>query len=439
MKSDIGQTMYDWACDLFDIPRSLTGDGVRRTLHYLGRRMSGLDIHEIPTGTPAFDWRIPEEWNVDEAYILTPDGEKIANYDDNPLHLVGYSVPVDESVSLQRLQDHLHSLPEQPDAIPYVTSYYVRRWGFCLSERQRRNLEPGTYRVVIRSRLQPGHMSYADTILPGRSDRQVLFSTYICHPAMANNELSGPVVACALARWLASFEERRLSYRFVFAPETIGSIYYISQHLDELRRKTIAAFQLTCCGDRRTYSFMPSRTNDTLADRVARHVLDCHTPDYDAYTFLDRGSDERQYCSPGVDLPMVSIMRSKYRKYPEYHTSLDDLDFISPRGLRETLELHKKCVRILENNARPRARFPCEPQLGRRGLYPTLSTRGSGQTVRTIKNLLAYADGTRDLIEIAETIGVPCVELIDTYQQLLDKEVLMPSPQIGKEPNKARQ
>ena len=424
MTQDIGQQMYDWACQLFPIPRSLTGDGVRATLGYLKELIPELQIQEAPTGTSAFDWEVPQEWNVNEAYVVTPEGERIANFDDNPLHLVGYSTPVDRMLSLDDLQEHLHSIPEQPEAIPYVTSYYVRRWGFCISEQQRRQLKPGTYRAVIRSRLEPGHMSYADAVLPGESGDEVLFSTYICHPTMANNELSGPVVACALARWLASKSNRRHTYRFVFTPETIGAIYYISRHLEELRQKTIAAFQLTCCGDRRTYSFMASRRGDTLADRVARHVLDCHTPDYDAYSYLDRGSDERQYCSPGVDLPMVSMMRSKYRRYPEYHTSLDDLDFISPQGLAESLDLHKRCVRILESNCRPKACFRCEPQLGRRGLYPTLSTRGSGQTVRVIKNLLAYADGHRDLIEIAETIGVPCDELIETYRLLVDKGVV---------------
>lgn len=425
--SEVGEQMYQWAEDLFDVPRSLTGDGVRNTLRYLKRRVPGLDIHEVPSGTPAFDWRVPEEWNVDEAYIVTPDGEKIADWSEHPLHLVGYSTPVERVMSLEELDEHLHSIPEQPDAIPYVTSYYSRRWGFCLRDRTRRGLKPGDYQVVIRSRLQPGHMTYADAVIPGNTEREVLFSTYVCHPGMANNELSGPVVAAALAQWIEAMDDRRLTYRFVFAPETIGSIYYLSQHLDRLKDRVVAGFQLTCCGDRRTWSFMPSRTADTVADRVAKHVLDHHVGDYDEYTFLQRGSDERQYCSARVDLPVVSIMRSKYRRYPEYHTSLDDLELISSKGLGETLEMHRRCVRILERNRRPLARFACEPQLGRRGLYPTLSRRGSGQTVRTIKDLLAYADGRTDLVEIADTIGVPCDELIDTVDLLVDKGVLFRS------------
>jgi aminopeptidase-like protein len=425
LRPDLGDELYQWARDLYPIPRSLTNDVMRHTLGYLTELMPDLAIHEVPSGTEAFDWQVPDEWNVDEAYIIDPDGRRICDFDDHNLHLMGYSVPVDAEMTLDELQPHLHSIPEQPDAIPYVTSYYRRRWGFCLSHRQRNALKPGTYRVVIRSRLEPGHMTYGQLILPGQSTKEVLFSTYICHPSMANNELSGPVVATALARWLASGDRRRLTYRFVFAPETIGSIYYISRHLRDLRQHTIAGFQLTCCGDERTVSFMPSRRGDTLADRVARHVLGNHTEAYEPYSFLDRGSDERQYCSPGVDLPVVSIMRSKYREYPEYHTSLDDLSLISPAGLAQTLELHQKCVTILENNFYPVGRYPCEPQLGKRGLYPTLSKRNSGQTVRTTKNLLAYADGERDLIDIAELIGVDCLALLETAQTLKDKGVIV--------------
>ncbi len=424
MTEAIGTTMHRWATDLFPIPRSLTGDGVRQTLAYLKERMPALRIHEVPSGTEAFDWTVPMEWNVDEAYIETPQGQRIADYSDNPLHLVGYSTPVDTTVDRQTLDEHLHSLPDQPTAIPYITSYYERRWGFCLPHRLRQRLPSGDYRVVIRSQLEPGSMTYADCLLPGRSDKEILFSTYICHPTMANNELSGPVMACALAQSLARRPRRQWSYRFVFAPETIGAIYYISRHRQSLKRRTLAAFQLTCCGDNRAVSFLPSRRANTLADRVARHVLEHYAPEHRAYSFLDRGSDERQYCSPGVDLPMVSIMASKYRQYPEYHTSDDDLSLLSPDGLARIFELHQRCIDILEGYCRPQAVHCCEPQLGRRGLYPTLSTRGSGQSVRRIKNLLAYADGDHDLLELADAIDAPADELLETCALLEDRGVL---------------
>ncbi len=431
MPSTIGETMYQWATELFPIPRSLTGDGVRRTLTYLQERLPELQLHEVPSGTSAFDWTVPQEWNVDEAYIETPDGRRIADYHDNPLHLVGYSTPVDTTMSLQRLDDHLYSMPEQPRAIPYITSYYERRWGFCIPHQLRASLPPGDYRVVIRSEISDGAMTYADGLLPGRSEKEVLFSTYICHPTMANNELSGPVMACALAQYLRQLPSRQWSYRFVFCPETIGAIYYISRHRQSLKRRTRAAFQLTCCGDERAVSFVPSRRGDTLTDRLARHVLHHHAPGHRAYSFLDRGSDERQYCSPGIDLPMVSIMASKYRQYPEYHTSLDDLSLISATGLQRIFELHRRCIDILEGWCQPQATHCCEPQLGKRGLYPTLSTRGSGQSVRRIKNILAYADGDHDLLELADAINAPADELLPLLDRLESRGVIeRPLPSI---------
>jgi len=421
-----GEEMYRLAERLFPIGRSLTGEGVRETLAILCERIPGLETVEVPSGTRAFDWIVPDEWNVREAYLIAPDGERVLDYAEHNLHLVGYSVPLDAQLSLDELQPHLMSRSDLPDAIPYVTSYYSPFWGFCLPHKQRIALAPGTYRAVVDTTLEPGSLTYGELVVSGRSQREVLVSTYICHPSMANNELSGIVVAARLAAW-ALAAPRRFTYRFVFVPETIGAIVYISRHLEHLRNTTIAGFQVTCVGDERATSFLPSRRGDTLADRCARHVLGHHAPDARYYSFLDRGSDERQWCSPGVDLPVVSIMRSKYGTYPEYHTSLDDMSFISANGLGGSAELYIRCLELLEANRTYVATTPCEPQLSKRGLYPTVNFHGAQKRDRTLTNFLAHCDGERDLIGIADHIGVDAAALPPLADALLQHNLIVPT------------
>jgi aminopeptidase-like protein len=420
----IANEMYCWAEDLFPICRSITGDGVRETLQYFQKILPELKIYEVPSGTQAFDWTVPNEWNIQNAYIIDPEGNKIIDFKINNLHVVGYSTPIDTTISLEELQEHLYSLEDQPNAIPYITSYYKERWGFCLTHNQRQSLKPGNYKVKIDSTLKPGHLTYGELILKGAEEKEILLSTYVCHPSMANNELSGPVVTAALVKYLIDMPKRRYTYRILFLTETIGSIVYLSRHLTEMKKTTMAGYVLTCVGDERAYSFMPSRLGNTLADKVSHHVLKYHAPDYIKYSFLNRGSDERQYCSPQADLPVCSIMRTKYGVYPEYHTSLDDLSLISADGLFGCYEAIRKCLYILENNYNWRVTLPCEPQLGKRGLYPSLSTKKSGEEVRVMMNLIAYLDGNNDLIEVANIIGENTLDCIPIINKLAEHGLL---------------
>ncbi len=421
-----GKQAYDRVRDLFPISRSLTGPGVRQTLAYVQNLLPDIQFHAVKTGSKAFDWIVPQEWLIEEAYVVTPDGRRIMDFAENNLHLVGYSVAVAAEISLEDLQARLHSLPENPDAIPYVTSYYKPYWGFCLTQRERDALLPGSYRVVIKSRHIDGVLNYGEMLIPGREDKEILISTNICHPSMANNELSGPVVAMALAEWLRSLGDLRYSYRIVFVPETIGAIVFLADNLEHLKEKVVAGFVVTCAGDDGPYGLIPSRDGDTLADRAALHALRHHGPmeNLIRYTFLDRGSDERQYCSPGVDLPVCSVTRSKYATFPEYHTSLDDLSVISPAGLQSTIEGYAKILWLIENNHVWLANQPCEPQLGRYGLYPTLSGIGGGRPGRRLADFLAYADGSADYLQICEIIGADGLALLDQIAALYREDLI---------------
>jgi aminopeptidase-like protein len=426
----IGQQMYQWATDLFPICRSITGNGVRQTLNYLQKLLPNLQIYEVPSGTQAFDWTVPDEWNIKDAFICNEEGEKIVDFSKNNLHVVGYSEPVDCQMTFEELDKHLYSLPEQPTAIPYITSYYKRRWGFCLSENQRNELRQNPqakYHIKIDSSFHPGSLTYGELIIPGSTKEEILLSTYICHPSMANNELSGPVVTAALAgggEYISKQNSNRYTYRILFIPETIGSIVYLSKNWEYMKQHTIAGFVVACVGDNRTYSYIPSRLGNTLADKAALHILKHKVADFKQYSFLDRGSDERQYCSPEIDLPVCSICRSKYGEYPEYHTSLDNLDLISTEGLEGAYSVFQECIFLLEHNLKYKTKVLCEPQLGKRGLYPTLSTKESEKQVIDMMNLIAYADGKNDLIDIANIVGVSAINLIPIVEKLLEADLL---------------
>ena len=413
-----GKQMYDLAAQLFPICRSITGNGVRQTLAILKQRLPGMRITEVPSGMKVFDWEVPREWNISEGYIENSSGERVLDFQENNLHIMGYSVPVDAYATLEELKEHIYTEPLQPGVIPYLTSYYKENYGFCMSENQKNSLPEDTYHMVIRSQLTQGSLTYGELVIPGEREEEIFFSTYVCHPSMANNECSGPALAVQLAKWLLEQSERRYTCRFVWIPETIGSITYLSRHWKELKSRVIAGFNLSCVGDNDHYSMVESRYGDTLADRALKNALRHHGKEFTVYPFLKRGSDERQYNAPGIDLPVVSFCRTKYGEFPQYHTSADNMDYVSPEGFQGSFEVMKKVIRALEYNQTYQVQVLCEPQLGKRELYPTISRKGQYDKVYAITTFIAYADGKNDLIAISDRIGCPVDMLIAIAEEL---------------------
>jgi aminopeptidase-like protein len=422
---NIGQLIHNFARELWPINRSITGTGVRETLKKITELLPNLKIKSVPSGTEVFDWTVPKEWSVSEAYIVTPKGKKICDFSENNLHLIGYSIPFKGSVDLEELKEHLFTLPDQPNAIPYVTSYYKERWGFCLTQEQFDSLENGSYKVVINTDLFDGELNYGELLIKGKNDKEIFLSTYICHPSMANNELSGPTVVTFLAKWLQEISPTEFSYRIIFIPETIGSIAYLSRHLVDMKKKIFAGFNVTCVGDDKAYSYVPSRNGQTISDLIAKHVLKWIDPDFIEYNWLNRGSDERQYCAPGVDLPIASILRTKYGEYPEYHTSLDNLEsVVTPQGLNGGYWAIRRAIEAVERNKKFKVTILCEPQMGKRGLYPTLSTKNSGKEVRLMMNFISLCDGESSLLEIAEKLNVPIWDLYEMVEKLENNNLI---------------
>jgi len=423
-----GVEMYSWMKALFPVNRSLSGEGNRITLRYLQTLVPNIKIGEFKSGYPAFDWIIPHEWNVENAFIERIDGSRVAEFSNCNLHLVGYSIPIDKIVLKEELLKHIHYVDEMPNAIPYVTSYYESNWGFCITKQEFEKLGEGPFRVYIDSSLkgsdEGGVVNYGEVVLEGKSTQEILFSTYICHPSMANNELSGPVLSIALIK-LLSKTDHHYTYRFLFLPETIGSIAYLSENYERMKKNTIAGWVLTCIGDKGTFSYIPSRLGNNYADRITKEVLGIQVPEYITYSWLDRGSDERQYCSPGIDLPVCSITRSKYDTYPEYHTNLDDLELISQESLEKSLEVLSLMIEKIESKRIPRSTILCEPQMGARNLYPQLSTNSSyNSKVKLMMDVLSFCDGAHSLEDISKKIGVDIQDVTKVIEFLSNQNLI---------------
>ena len=419
-----GMQMIGWMKDLWHYPRSLTGHGTKETLKYLNNINQDLNIYPIKSGKKVFDWVIPDEWNIYDAYIEHESGKRFAEFSKNNLHVLGYSIPCNKEISLDKLLSHIYTQPNQPDVIPYVTSYYKDRWGFCMSENDKRSLPKGKYHVVIDAKKSPGVLEIADLVIKGKNSKEIFFSTYICHPSMANNELSGPVLSSALIQYIKSkYPNPTYSYRFVFAPETIGSITYLSEHLKNLQEKVVCGFTLSCVGDERAYSHIESRMGNSLADKALQASL-IDLDNVVAYTFLERGSDERQYCAPGVDIPLCGFSRTKYGEYPEYHTSADNFDVVTEKGLNGAFNVMKSIIDAFEMKLFPKVNVKCEPQLGKYNLYPTVSQKGAHVDIIMRLNFLAYADGKHSLFDISKKINKN-LRLVVSEAKLLEKHGLI--------------
>jgi aminopeptidase-like protein len=420
-----GEELYKLVAELYPICRSITGDGVRRTLEIVGREVGGLEVSEVPTGTQVLDWTVPREWNVRDAWVADAAGQRVVDFQASNLHLLGYSVPVRATMPLAELRQHLFTLPDHPDWVPWRTSYYAERWGFCASQRLVDSLPEGDYEVCVDTTLADGHLTYGEHLVQGRTDEEVLVSCHVCHPSLANDNLSGIAVATRLARRLAEGGRPRYSYRFLFAPGTIGAITWLAGNEDRLGRVR-HGLVLACVGDPGGFTYKRSRRGDAEIDRVVAHVLGRSGRPHQLVDFSPYGYDERQFCSPGFDLPVGSLSRTPYARYPEYHTSADDLDLVGPAQLQESLELCWEVVGVLEANRRYVNLSPKgEPQLGRRGLYGSIGGRSDAEERQmAMLWVLNQSDGTHSLLEVAERSGLPFALLAEVAATLEEAGLL---------------
>ena len=402
-----GQAMHRLVAELYPICRSITGDGVRRTLEILQGHIP-LVVHEVPSGTKVFDWTVPKEWNVSDAYVKDGGGRRVIDFRKSNLHVLGYSVPVRKRLPLRELRGHLFSLPDHPDWIPYRTSYYKETWGFCLSHREAAALKDDEYEVCIDSSLEEGHLTYAECLLPGRTADEVLISCHICHPSLCNDNLSGVALSTYLAKIIGRLPARRYSYRFLFIPGTIGSITWLARN-EERIGQIQHVLVVTCVGDGGAFTYKKSRRGNAEVDQAAQHVLKHSGHPYVVEDFFPYGYDERQYCSPGFDLPAGCLMRSPHGRFPEYHTSADNLNLVRPEFLEGSLEVYRKVIEVLEGNGTYRNLNPkCEPQLGRRGLYGSVGGNPDDPPdSMALLWVLNLSDGQHSLLEISEAAAMP--------------------------------
>ncbi len=410
--------------ELFSICRSITGNGIKKTLRIIKKNFPRLKIVKFQSGMKVFDWIVPDEWNIYDAYVKDKNNNKIIDFKKNNLHLVSFSTPVNKIISKNELLNHLNTLPKKKKLIPYVTSYYKKRWGFCSTEIFKRKLikdyrNNDKFKVRVDSEFKKkGNLVYGEYIIPGKSKKEILISTYICHPSMANNELSGPIVSMSLINYFKRKKNQK-TLRFIFIPETIGSICFLHKNLEFLKKYCIGGFNLTCIGDERSYSYMPSLFEESASDNSVKEAFKKLKINYKKYNFIkDRGSDERQYCSPGVDLPIASIFRSKYYKFPEYHTSADNFTLVTKKGIKGGFRIAKTAIEILLKKEIPLINKPCEPFLSR------INIRGKFNK-KDILDFLVFCNGKNDLTTISKKIKINIKKIYRIYNFLIKKKIII--------------
>ncbi|HRH05369.1 MAG TPA: DUF4910 domain-containing protein [Burkholderiaceae bacterium] len=424
----IGDQMYALVSTLFPICRSITGNGVRETLSHV-QKLLPITVHEVPTGTPVFDWTVPKEWNIKDAYVANSQGERVIDFKKSNLHVLNYSTPVNQKMTLDELRPHLMTLPEHPDWIPYRTSYYQEKWGFCLSQNQLDALPEDNYHVVIDSSLEVGSLSYGEYVIPGESSDEVLISCHTCHPSLCNDNLSGIALATFLARQIEQVKAEggklRYTYRFLFIPGTIGSITWLERNKTNAKRIQ-HGLVVVCVGDAGKFSYKTSRQGDALIDHAAKHVLTSEKESFNLIDFFPYGYDERQYCSPGFNLAVGSLSRSTHGKFPEYHSSGDNLSFVTGAQIAESLEVYLKVIDVLENNHTYINQNPhCEPQLGKRGLYGNVGATVHRPTFEmALLWILNLSDGTHSLLDIAKRAKMPFETIKQAAKALQDSGLL---------------
>lgn len=454
----IGLNIYNFSKKIFNINRSLTGEGNRKTLNLIKKEIKTLKLKSFPSNKKVFDWTIPLEWKINDGYIITPDKKKICDFKKNFLHVISYSTPIKKYLTLKDLKKNLITFKSKPNAIPYATSYYKRKWGFCVSYNQFKKLKKGKYFAYIDSKLFKGNLDYGELIIPGKSSKEILLSTYICHPNLANNETSGISLLTFITKWIKQ-KKRNFTYRIIFIPETIGSISYIHKNLRQMKKKIIAGYILTCVGDNKNFSYLKARDDYSLTNRVALNVLKHMSSKPKIYDWSYRGSDERQYCSPKINLPIGVIMRTKFGSYPEYHTSDDKIgEVINAKGFRGSFDYVKNIIETFENNIEkikknfiPVQNIKCEPFFEKRKINYKLSPKifnilkkqkdykhryfkTSGRVKNEnemmlvsrilISNVLWLCDGKNDLLDISNTLGLPFWEIDRLVKSLIVKKIL---------------